>query len=284
MIVKIISLLLFVPTIALTNNILSDDNGKIYIETKNSGFKFHKNYMDQNDHNFKYINDKKSARAGVLFQRFELRNGDCFNNDNWNDCENDRQRVELSSRPNQSLSLKQCYGYSLMLSEDFTYIRSVDTTLGQIHQHGGPSGKANNLSSFPPLIQIDARKGALYLDWHELSGSKEDVIDNSRYYKLKSLKEMKGVWTDVSICLDFKNNRIDAWINGKREVEILKPPISFEPDSIYFKYGIYQSFISSYTVFKGETPTQIVYFDEIRRGNSINEVDSNINPNLKFVD
>jgi hypothetical protein len=31
-------------------------------------------------------------------------------------------------------------------------------------------------------------------------------------------------------------------------------------------------------------PTQIVYYDEIRRGNSIEEVDYNLNPDLKPVD
>ena len=95
---------------------------------------------------------------------------------------------------------------------------------------------------------------------------------------------MKGVWTDISLCLDFENKRIDAWINGINIVKILKSPIFFEPESIYFKHGIYQSFISNYTSFKGETPTQIVYYDEIRRGNSITEVDFNINPDLIPID
>jgi len=31
-------------------------------------------------------------------------------------------------------------------------------------------------------------------------------------------------------------------------------------------------------------PTQIVFYDEIRRGNSIEKVDVNINPKLKRVD
>ena len=40
----------------------------------------------------------------------------------------------------------------------------------------------------------------------------------------------------------------------------------------------------AYTKYKGETPTQIVYYDEVRRGNSIEEVDINVNPELQFVD
>ena len=281
---KIIFFLIAFKTYAFANNFLLDQNGKLFIESKNSGFTFHKNYMGQNKHNFSYIEDNSKSRSGNYYQKFELRNGDCFGDENWNDCDNDRQRIELSSEPNQPISGKQCYGYSIKLSKNFTDIRKVSTTLGQIHQKGGPSGKANSLPSFPPLIQIDARKGYLYLNWHKLNGSKDNVIDESEYYKLKLLKNMKGVWTDISLCLDFENKRIDAWIDGNKVVEILRSPIFFEPESIYFKHGIYQSFISAYTIFKGETPTQIVYYDEVRRGNSIEEVDTNFNPDLKFVD
>ena len=268
----------------LANNYLVDKNNKLYIETSNSGFKFHKNYMSQNKHNFSYLEDSLKSRNGNYYQKFELRYGDCFDDENWSDCDNDRQRIELSSEPNQPISGRQCYGYSIKLSNSFTDIRKVSTTLGQIHQKGGPSGKANSLSSYPPLIQIDARKGNLYLNWHKLSGSRDNVKDESKYYKLKTLKSMRGVWTDISLCLDFEKKRIDAWVDGNNVVKILKSPIFFEPESIYFKHGIYQSFISNYTSFKGETPTQIVYYDEVRRGNSIEDVDINVNPDLKFVD
>ena len=281
---KILFFFLILKSISLANNFSIDENDKLFIETFDSGFKFHKNFMSQNKHNFSYIEDNSKSRSGNYYQKFELRNGDCFGDENWNDCDNDRQRIELSSEPNQPISGKQCYGYSINLSNNFTDIRKVSTTLGQIHQKGGPTGQANSLSSFPPLIQIDARKGNLYLNWHKLSGSRDNVKDESKYYKLKTLKSMKGVWTDISLCLDFENKRIDAWVDGNHIVKILKSPIFFEPESIYFKHGIYQSFISNYTSFKGETPTQIVYYDEVRRGNSIEDVDINVNPSLKFVD
>ena len=284
---QIINLILFIlvfKSTSMANNFLVDDNNKLFIETSNSGFKFHKNFMGQNKHNFNYIEDNSNSRSGNYYQKFELRDGDCFGDENWSDCDNDRQRIELSSEPNQPITGKQCYGYSIKLSNDFTDIKKVSTTLGQIHQKGGPSGKANSLSSFPPLIQIDARKGNLYLNWHKLSGSRDNVKDESKYYKLKTLKNMKGVWTDISLCLDFEENRIDAWVDGVNVVKILKSPIFFEPESIYFKHGIYQSFISNYTSFKGKTPTQIVYYDEVRYGNSVKDVDINLNPGLKFVD
>jgi len=192
--------------------------------------------MVHNDLNFQYIKDNTKARAGKYFQRFELRDGDCFGDDFWTDCDTDRERVEFSTRPRQPITKNQCYGYSLMLSKDFIDIYPPSTTLGQVHQHGGPTGKAEGLASFPPLIQIDASGGYLFFNWHELSGSATNVKDESRKHILKRLKEMKEVWTDISFCLDFKNKRMDAWVDGIKKVEILKSPIFFKPEGIYF-YG-----------------------------------------------
>jgi len=250
--------------------------------------------MGHNDYNFKYIEDKNKARAGKYFQRFELRDGDCFGDDVWSDCDTDRERVEFSAEPHQRPKKTQCYGYSLMLSEDFIDIYPVHTSLGQVHQKGGPTGTAEGMASFPPLIQIDALNGNLQFNWHKLSGSATNVIDIGMggFYKLKSLEDMKGVWTDISFCLDFKNKRMDAWVDGIKKVEILESPIFFKPKSIYFKHGIYRSFIKRYKShayytdesWNGKMPTQTVFFDEIRRGNSIKKVDININPKLKPVD
>ncbi|MBT3777819.1 MAG: hypothetical protein HOF83_07230 [Pelagibacteraceae bacterium] len=278
-------LLLLVPTLAMSKVYIKE--GKTTLKTKKSGFKYHMNFMGHHDHNFQYIKDKKKARAGKYYQRFELRDGDCFGDDDggWSDCDTDRERVEFSTRPRQPITKNQCYGYSLMLSKDFIDTHPTNVTLGQVHQHGGPKGTAEGLASFPPLIQIDAREGSLYFNWHELSGSATNVIDKSRYHKLKSLEDMKGVWTDISFCLDFKNKRMDAWVDGIKKVEILKSPIFFKPEAIYFKHGIYRSFISKYKARNnGKMPTQIVFYDEIRRGNSIEKVDVNINPKLKSVD
>ena len=66
--------------------------------------------------------------------------------------------------------------------------------------------------------------------------------------------------------------------------------VNFIPDKTYFKFGIYRSFISrlkdrqKMRKKEEKMPTQIVYYDEIRRGNSIEEVDFNINPQLKVID
>ena len=278
--------LLLIPALAMSE-IFKNEDSKLSLKTSSkSGFTHHTNYMDHNDYNFQYIKDETKARAGKYFQRFELRDGDCFGDDNWNDCENNRERVEFSAEPQQRPVKKQCYGYSLMLSKEFIDTHPTNTSLGQIHQKGGPTGTAEGLASFPPLIQIDAFLGGLHLNWHVLSGSKTNVIDRGYHYELKRLRNMKEVWTDISFCLDFENKRMDVWIDGVQKVKILKSPINFVPEEIYFKHGIYRSFISKYKERKkkNKMPTQVVFYDEIRRGASIEEVDVNINPKLKPVD
>ena len=278
--------LMLIPTVTMSETFKNED-GKPSLKTSSkSGFIHHTNHMSHNDYNFQYIKDETKARAGKYFQRFELRDGDCFGDDNWSDCENNRERVEFSAEPQQRPIKKQCYGYSLMLSKDFIDTHPTNTSLGQIHQKGGPTGTAGGLASFPPLIQIDAFLGGLHLNWHVLSGSKTNVIDRGYHYELKRLRNMKEVWTDISFCLDFENKRMDVWVDGVQKVKILKSPINFVPEEIYFKHGIYRSFISKYKERKkkNKMPTQVVFYDEIRRGASIEEVDVNINPKLKPVD
>ena len=63
---KVIFFLLVLKTHAFANNFLFDQNNKLFIETTNSGFNFHKNFMGQNKHNFSYIEDKTKSRSGKL--------------------------------------------------------------------------------------------------------------------------------------------------------------------------------------------------------------------------
>ena len=139
-----------------------------------------------------------------------------------------------------------------------------------------------------PLIQFDVKNDYYELNWHVLSGSVNNVRDQSVYYKLIPINDMKGKWSDISFCIDFANKNISVWVNGDKKVNIDKAPINAKlvPTAIYFKHGIYRSFISKYKARHGTDvmPTQIVYYDEVRRGFSIDEVDVNINPSLEIVD
>ena len=231
-----------------------------------------------NSHNFQYINNSEHSRRGSHYQRFELRNGDCFGTD----CERNRQRIEFITEPWMPPVGKQCIAFSIMLDESFETIEPANTHLAQIHQYNGPGPSNSGLQGKPPLLMFKAYKGYFQFSWNLIYGSIDDLKVEGFRFKLISLDEMKGEWNDISFCLDMVNENMSLWVNGKRKFNINQPPIgSFLPESIFFKYGIYQSSVSKYS---GSTPTQIVYYDEIRRGSSVEEVDFNINPNLKVID
>ena len=273
---------------------LSDDtssmssDGLTMSASKNSGYGSHTNTYGHKKKNFQLVTNLNKARRGEKYQRFEVGDGDCFADDGWNDCDKDRERVEFTAAPRMKPDGNQCFAYSIMLDESFQSVSPTNTTLGQIHQIGGPKGYAGGLPSVPPVIQFDVRNDYFDLNFHELKGSATNVTEKSIYYQLIPISDMKGKWTDISFCLDFVNKNISVWVNGEKKLNIDKAPINtnLKPSSIYFKHGIYRSFISKYKASHGTDvmPTQIVYYDEVRRGFSIDEVDFNINPSLEIVD
>ena len=251
-----------------------------------SGWKQLSNTMTGlSSHNFQFLNDSTKSRRGNQYQRFELRDGDCGSYTTWDDCANDRQRVEFTADflPPKG---KHCIAFSIMLDDSFVTMHPTSTALAQIQQSGGPSGFIEGFKSNPGVLMFHAHEGYYDFDWLYLHGSRTDIKQTDLRFRLLSLDEMKDKWTDISFCLDFAKNNMSLWVNGKRIFYINQPPTGLHlPESIFFKYGIYQSFVTKYKKkYNRNTPTQIVYYDEIRRGASIEEVDFNINPNLKAID
>ena len=237
-------------------------------------------------HNFQFLNDSTKSRRGNQYQRFELRDGDCGSYTTWDDCANDRQRVEFTAEPFLPPKGKHCIAFSIMLDDSFVTMHPTSTALAQIQQSGGPSGFIEGFKSNPGVLMFHAHEGYYDFDWLYLHGSRTDIKQTDLRFRLLSLDEMKGKWTDISFCLDFAKNNMSLWVNGKIKFNINQPPTGLHlPESIFFKYGIYQSFVTKYKQkYNLDTPIQIVYYDEIRRGSSVEEVDFNINPNLKAID
>ena len=274
-----------------SNEQTSSSNTNTIITTINpvshSGWNLHDGIKGINSHNFQFVNDSTKSRRGNQYQRFELREGDCFNLGNWDDCANDRQRVEFTANPFLPPKGNQCIAFSIMLDNNFKTMHSSSTALAQIHQRGGPTGFMGGFKSNPGVLMFHAEEGYYDFDWLYLHGSRNDITQLDLKFRLLPLDEMKGKWNDISFCLDFAKSNMSLWVNGKRKFNINQPPHGLHlPESIFFKYGIYQSFTTWYKEEhnKDKTPTQIVYYDEIRRGSSIEEVDFNINPNLKVID
>jgi hypothetical protein len=254
-----------------------------------SGFsKFRKHGSGWKKHNYQVLTDETKARAGKKYQRFELQAGDCFPKSDWNDCKTNRARVEFSAagRPRQKPIGQQCYGFSLMLDKTFPDVYPTTTMLGQVKPYGNvPVGKAYGFKSFPQIVSIKANRKKLQFQFEWLYGEIDNFKTRPIRKNIADIADMLDVWTDISFCLDFANNNLEAWVNGVSKAKIDKSPVTWAPDSIYFKYGIYNSLVDGYKKrWDKEIPTQIVFYDEIRRGTKVTDVDVNLNPALRPLD
>ncbi len=210
------------------------------------------------------------ARLGRVSQRFEVRPGDCSNDANWSDCDNDRERSEFSVDYSWQYGNDIWIGYSIFLPSDFETSNRVRTTVGQIHQAGGPTGEAGGLRSFPPMMQMEMRRNQYYMGVHILTGSADNVYDITRDFNLIEVSQMRGRWTDIVIHFDTSNESelLEVFVNGEKKASIADW-INFKPGGYYFKYGIYRSFVTRHG---GPMPTQVLYIDEVRLGKSLESV------------
>ena len=202
-------------------------------------------------------------RAGNVAQRFEVRPGDCGKSDDWDDCKNNRERSEVTVRQKIQPGTAYWIGYSIYLPENFFSSLRVKTSIGQIHQRGGPSGSAGGLPSFPPLLQIDAKGDQLNACLHILTGPLNNVRDICRILPLTTVSAMRGKWTDVLIYLNARDEGfLEIYLDGEIKAQSSNF-IRFRPQEYYLKYGLYRSFVSRHGA---SMPTQVAIFDEVRLG------------------
>lgn len=208
---------------------------------------------------------KAPIRApGVATERFEVRPGDCAATPSWDDCANDRERAEMSeSTFTQSpVGSEGWYSYSLFVPAGSPSVYPTKTAVGQLHQRDQRE---------PPVqFQIGvSRKGfaGLFLDMIQTNGGQ---------YPLVPLAELTGRWIDIVIHARWSGNAdafMHVYVNG---VLLAKHegPTTLHSNPIYFKYGIYRSFMSRYKKQYGHpAPTQIVFYSWIKKGSTRAEVE-----------
>ena len=227
-----------------------------------------KRSLSKTSYGYKIVKDV--ARAGKKSQRFEVRAGDCSANDGWSDCANNRERSEFRLKKDWKYGSDQWIGFSVFVPSDFRTSNKVKTTVGQIHQKGGPTGTAGGLPSFPPLMQLEMKGNRYFVNVHVLTGSAQNVKDTSKEFTLANISDMRGKWTDIVIHLNTAKGAqvLEVWANGQKKAT-MQNWIKFRPKSYYFKYGLYRSFVSRHG---GPMPTQVIYVDEVKMGRSQNKV------------
>jgi len=240
---------------------------------------------------------KDIVRKGDIAQRFEIRHGDCGGDHKYDDCTNDRRRVEISNF-NVPITSTTWFGWSMYLPKDFQTLGRTNTTLGQV----------KTLKVRKPILGVLAREGVLMVSY-DIAEDVCRVVDD--------IDTLKGKWTDIMIKLNFDTTHTkdkiysEVYINNEKVCEMLDPIIDRGTSDVYYRYGIYNSYVSRWLddnktknvnleTFNDEhtgegltivsptnlpwdvdwgvkLPTQVVYYDEIRIGSSRESVDINMN-------
>jgi hypothetical protein len=199
------------------------------------------------------------VRTGTA-ERFEVRDGDCNSQPDWNDCTSDRDRSELSEdngRDDQISNYGGTYWYSwsIFIPKDFQDVDPANIILGQFKQR-------NVLNA---ALIFKMYFGTYMLKVAPGETSEIDI----------SPEGAKGKWLDVIIHTKWTTENdgfTKVWVNGFQEADHTGPT-TFNNNDIYFKYGIYRSRISGYTKAKGKLPTHVVYYNNIRRGKKRSDVE-----------
>lgn len=234
------------------------------------------------------------ARSGELSQRFELRNGDCTTSqppgdshpNDWG-CYNDRERAEIWGKK-WSPGRDQWVGLSVMVSDDWVKSQKNHcTSVFQIKQmennvQQGNLGKKNGDYSSGHYIgghavmhgQICGDKFGVAIKWTGFEDSKFNGWEKTQNITFGNISEIKGKWNDIQLRWDTrdyrnKNSKLELYYNGEKKAEWENITSNFFPDTYLFKYGLYRGYMNQWGVTSGK---QTIYFDEIRYGKSLNDV------------
>lgn len=213
------------------------------------------------DHSYARVTFSDGSRA----ERFTLKAGDCIRR--IGDCDTDRERIEFyDDRKTTKPGDERWYAWSIYIPADFPVLRgrSPNYILGQVHQFGG-SG---------PEVLLMLQDDGLHLklsDPFRLDDDPMNPIPDFRRVKLASQSAVKGKWQDFLLQARWsrgEDGQMRLWRNG-REVWSYRGANTNANDPLYFKYGIYRSFVSRCG---GPCPDASVYFRNVRIGRSKAEV------------
>ncbi len=208
-------------------------------------------------HGYQVVEAPHPIRDGETAERFEVRPGDCGEDAGWSDCATDRERSELYESGIISYAGREYwYGWSLYVPEDFPNVYRTKVTLGQFKQKEVGA----------PLVMFENHTGGYWLDMNQTIG------EVSGYKKLIDKDDFRGKWHDIVVHAKWctgTDGFVKVWVNGELKAEV-NGRNTYYNKPIYFKYGVYRSYVSRYGA---RVPTQIAYFDEVRKGLAREDVD-----------
>ena len=182
--------------------------------------------------------------------KLTLQHGGCGGNNNWNDCVNDRQRIELKSNNEAIKSFnkpykKRYYRFNLYLPSEREF-PDLKPMLQMIHQVKLP-GKNN------PIWKVDFFDGSLAI---KTDAGEQCGID------AKFVPRQEWLEIEIFANYDVKTNKSEPSfyyaINGTIHCKVFLPLITktnlgdaYKPQ-VHVKYGIYNTFVSQWLLLQAE--------------------------------
>lgn len=213
-----------------------------------------KRSLNTQSHGYSIIEDPTRTAPTKVIEVFEVRPGDCGSNGGWSDCAKDRERSELSETSKSSYpGSEYWYGWHIYFPKNYPNVYPTKVSLGQFHQ-----------DKSHPVWMFQNSIGGYHLD-DQVHGS------TRKYYKLIDESDLRGRWHEVEVHVRWTKGRsgfFTVWVNGENKVDYKGQ--TMDANRVYFKYGVYRSFMSRYKNAKNtdSVPTQVVYFSNVKRGNS----------------
>lgn len=216
-------------------------------------FGFFDRSLNNKSHGYQVVDDPTGTAPTAKVERFEVRPGDCASDSGWSDCKNDRERSELSQqKPRENPGSSHWYGWSIYFPKDYITVAPTKVALGQFHQTGAH-----------PVWMFQETSGGYFLD-DQVTGY------TRRYHELILDNDLRGKWHQVEVHVMWTNKGdgfFKVWVNGEEKVNYAGPTMA--KNDVYFKYGLYRTFVSRYEqAHKKPIPTQVVYFSNVRRTSS----------------
>lgn len=263
------------------------------------------------DYGMQVVNkkDEHPVRAGEQSIRFEVKAGDCGKDEtgDWSDCKNDRERHELSGgkKADKMSQGEYWFSWSVYFPKDHQNLYPLSNNYGQFHQQDGPpvfmfKELKDGYSVVRTIgdIDYDVRK---LVDNKDMPGSWIDILINAKWTKKDN--GFFKVWVNDELKYDYEgptktktyiyqkfgiySTGITRYINYKN-VKVIQKKCFYEKgytteeEWAFFqlldkKDPGHKTSIKIYDKCKDyyepvEIPTRIVYFDEVRRGKTKDQV------------
>jgi len=196
-------------------------------------------------HGYSVVDDPTRSAPTAKVERFEVRPGDCGADPGWSDCDNDRERSEMSQTTARMTGGEAWYGWSFYFPPDYPNISPAKTALGQFHQ-----------TRSYPIWMVQHQPDGLYLD-RQTAGGSQDL------FPLLPEAALRGRWHKIEMHVRWSRNMdgfFRVWVNGEQKVNYAGR--TFYGTDAYFKYGVYRSFLSRATA--KPAPGQTVLYANVR--------------------